>query len=90
MSLQDIEHWRRIETWPVSFYGLYIWKIVYGLCFYDESIVRTLERLLLMFTVPGLTDHWPSDYERCLRTYALLESERLHAACARSVSTETW
>ncbi|KAK9833740.1 hypothetical protein WJX74_004532 [Apatococcus lobatus] len=72
----DIEHWRRIETAPLSFFALYIWKMVVGLRYRNESPVRTLERLLLLFIAPGLSDHWPSDYEYCLRKFCRLRSDR--------------
>ena len=30
----------------------------------QENFLRTLERVIFMFLAPGLTDHWPCDYER--------------------------
>ena len=66
-----------METGPLTFFALYIWKIVEGPRFYHESIVRTMERLALMFIAPGLSNHWPSDYKRCLRKHALLRYARL-------------
>ena len=29
----------------------------------QENFLRTLERILFFFLAPGLTDHWPCDYE---------------------------
>ena len=75
-TMQDIEHWRRIETAPLSFFALYIWKMVAGLRYRHESPVRTLERLLLLFIAPGLSDHWPSDYTHQLAKFCLLRKQR--------------
>ena len=33
----------------------------------QENFLRTLERVLFFFLAPGLTDHWPCDYERKVR-----------------------
>ena len=30
----------------------------------QENFLRTLERIFFFFLAPGLTDHWPCDYER--------------------------
>ncbi|KAK9839591.1 hypothetical protein WJX84_009899 [Apatococcus fuscideae] len=90
----DIEHWRRIEQSPLSFLALYIWKMAVGLRYRHESPVRTLERLVFLFIAPGLTDHWPSDYEYCLRKHSRLrrdgvllappQTEEEHAAIAKN------
>ena len=56
---------------PFNFLVLYIYKMVAGLLVEGESPVRTLQRLILLFVAPGLSDHWPSDYERKLRRIAM-------------------
>jgi hypothetical protein len=33
----------------------------------QENFLRTLERVFFFFLAPGLTDHWPCDYERKVR-----------------------
>ena len=41
--------------------------MIAGFLYYGENIVRTFERFSLFFLAPGLSDHWPSDYETRLR-----------------------
>ncbi|KAK9808596.1 hypothetical protein WJX72_000227 [[Myrmecia] bisecta] len=63
---KQITKWRRREAWgflPLGFY-----KIGHGVVGSDEhSLLRGLYRFMLLFVLPGLGDHWPSDYERMLR-----------------------
>jgi hypothetical protein len=42
----------------------------------QENFLRTLERIAFLFLAPGLTDHWPCDYERKVPVLAL---HALHA-----------
>lgn len=63
--LQDIKKWHQIEGW--GFLPLYLYKLVSGLLGGQENPMRTLYRLLLLVTFPGLNDHFPGDYEAKLR-----------------------
>ncbi len=74
--MQDIEQQRPYEVRPIGFMLRYMYKMWGGLLLEGESPVRTMERFLLMFVAPGLSDHWPSDYERRLRKYAILRSNK--------------
>ena len=62
---QDIKRWHQIEGW--GFLPLYLYKLVTGLLGGQENPMRTLYRLLLLVTFPGLNDHFPGDYEAKLR-----------------------
>ncbi len=63
--LQDIMRWHQIEGW--CFLPLYLYKLATGLLGGQENPVRTLYRVLLLVTFPGLNDHFPGDYEAKLR-----------------------
>ena len=64
-GLQDIRKWHQIEGW--GFLPLYLYKLGSGLLGGQENPMRTLYRLLLLVTFPGLNDHFPGDYENKLR-----------------------
>ena len=63
--LQDIKKAHKIEGW--GFLPLYLYKLGRGLLGGSENPMRTLYRLLLLVTFPGLNDHFPGDYEAKLR-----------------------
>ncbi|CAL5223184.1 g5658 [Coccomyxa viridis] len=62
---KDIRKWHQIEGW--GFLPLYLYKLGSGLLGGQENPMRTLYRLLLLVTFPGLNDHFPGDYEDKLR-----------------------
>lgn len=62
---QDIQRWRTIETW--GFLLLYLYKIPAGKLWRGESWLRLLYRIAFIVVMPGLTDHFPCEYERILR-----------------------
>ena len=59
---QEIKRWHRIEAW--GFLPLYLYKIFAGL---GDGALRSLYRVALLVTFPGLNDHIPSEYESRLR-----------------------
>ena len=59
---QEIKRWHRIEAW--GFLPLYAYKFFAGL---GDGALRSLYRLGLLVTFPGLNDHLPSEYESRLR-----------------------
>lgn len=61
----DLKKWHRIESF--GFLPLYLYKVVNGVA-RGESLLRAVYRMALLVSVPGLSDHWPADYERKLRT----------------------
>lgn len=61
----DISRWRRNETW--GYLPLQLLKTANSLLRRDETVLRALERLALLLTLPGLSDHFPADYEMQLR-----------------------
>ena len=65
LVLQDIKRAHKIEGW--GFIPLYLYKLGRGLLGGSENPMRTLYRLLLLVTFPGLNDHFPGDYEAKLR-----------------------
>ena len=60
----EIKRWHRIEG--LGFLPLYVYKVVAGIVVRGEWL-RTLYRIVLLFVLPGLADHWPSDYEMWVR-----------------------
>lgn len=62
-----IRRWHTIEGF--GFVPLYLYKIVQGLVSRNESPLRTVYRIVLLVILPGLSDHWPADYERQLRKH---------------------
>ena len=51
----------------------------------QENFLRTLERIFFFFLAPGLTDHWPCDYERKVPLLALHASPVQVFSCATDV-----
>ena len=62
----DIRKWHRIEG--AGFVPLYLYKVLAGIVVRGESL-RTLYRIVLLIVLPGLADHWPSDYEVAVRKH---------------------
>lgn len=62
----EIKRWHRIEG--LGFLPLYLYKICAGVVVRGE-ILRTLYRIVLLVVLPGLADHWPSDYEDAMRRH---------------------
>lgn len=60
----DIRRWHRIEGF--GFLPLYVYKLAAGVIGRGEGL-RTVYRLVLLLILPGLADHWPSDYEQWVR-----------------------
>ena len=60
-----IRRWHKIESY--GYLPIQLMKTVGNLLRLRESPIRTLYRLALFVTVPGLSDHFPQDYERLLR-----------------------
>ena len=54
----DIRRWRRNETW--FYLPMQLLKTAYGLLRRDETVLRAVERLALLLTLPGLSDHFPA------------------------------
>ncbi len=54
----DISRWRRNETW--GYLPLQLLKTANSLLRRDETVLRALERLALLLTLPGLSDHFPA------------------------------
>lgn len=46
---------------------LYLYKLIAGIFDRREGWLRSLYRVFLLVTFPGLIDHWPADYEGKLR-----------------------
>ena len=65
LDAQDIQKWHKNEAW--GYLPIQLYKTVGNLITLKESPVRTLYRLALLLSVPGLSDHFPVDYERLLR-----------------------
>lgn len=63
----QVRRWHRIEGF--GFVPLYLYKLGAGVLTRGESL-RTLYRVVLLFVLPGLSDHWPSDYEVWVRRQA--------------------
>lgn len=64
MSLQ-VYRWRMTELWGFPF--CFLAKLWVGLRDPQENWTRNASRLALLFTLPGLMDHFPSDYAGKLR-----------------------
>ena len=64
MSLQ-VYRWRMTELWGFPF--CFLAKLWVGLRDPHENWTRNASRLALLFTLPGLMDHFPSDYAGKLR-----------------------
>ena len=62
-----IKRWHMYEG--VGFIPFYLYKIVQGLASRKESALRSLYRIVLFVALPGLSDHWPADYELQLRRH---------------------
>ena len=62
---KEIEKWHKREAW--GYLPIQLYKIIGNLITLKESPVRTLYRLALLLSVPGLSDHFPVDYECMLR-----------------------
>ncbi|KAK9807288.1 hypothetical protein WJX73_008211 [Symbiochloris irregularis] len=60
----QIKRWHRIEGF--GFLPLYLYKIGAGILTRGETL-RTVYRVVLLVVLPGLADHWPSDYEAAIR-----------------------
>ena len=60
-----VKRWHLIEG--IGFVPLQLYKIVRGLARRQESGLRSVYRLVLLVLLPGLSDHYPADYERQLR-----------------------
>lgn len=60
-----IRRWHTIESY--GYLAIQLLKTFGNLVRFRESPVRTLYRLALYVTVPGLSDHFPQDYEQLLR-----------------------
>lgn len=73
-----MKKWHRREGW--GFIPLYLYKIIAGAFDSKESKLRTLYRIVLLVVFPGLTDHWPSDYEAKLRKALIRESHNSRGA----------
>jgi hypothetical protein len=63
--VQEVKRWHNIEGW--GFIPLYLYKLLAGVFDRREGALRSLYRVFLLVTFPGLTDHWPADYEGKLR-----------------------
>ena len=60
-----MKRWHQIEGW--GFLPLYLYKLVGGALNPREGAMRTLYRVGLLVTFPGLNDHLPAEYEGRLR-----------------------
>ena len=60
-----ISRWHTIESY--GYLPIQLLKTFGNLIRLRESPIRTLYRLALLVTVPGLSDHFPQDYEQLLR-----------------------
>ena len=60
-----IRRWHKIESY--GYLPIQLMKTIGNLVRLRESPIRTLYRLALFLTVPGLSDHFPQDYEQLLR-----------------------
>ncbi|BDA50872.1 probable feruloyl esterase A at C-terminar half [Coccomyxa sp. Obi] len=70
---KEVKRWHNIEGW--GFIPLYLYKLVAGMFDRREKLLRSLYRVFLLVTFPGLTDHWPADYEGKLRKALIREVE---------------
>jgi hypothetical protein len=62
---QEVHRAKQIEGW--GFIPLYLYKTVGGALNPREGAMRTLYRVGLLVTFPGLNDHLPAEYEGRLR-----------------------
>ena len=62
-----IRRWHKIESY--GYLPIQLLKTVGNLVRLREFPVRTVSRLALYLSVPGLSDHFPQDYERLLRDH---------------------
>ena len=60
----EVKRWHNIEGF--GFLPLYVYKVAAGVFMRRESL-RSVYRIVLLFVLPGLADHWPSDYEQWIR-----------------------
>ena len=65
LETKDIAAWYKTETW--GYLPIQLYKTVGNVIRLRESPIRTIYRLALLLTVPGLSDHFPQDYEQLLR-----------------------
>lgn len=65
LETRDIAKWHKGEAW--GYLPIQLYKTVGNLIRLRESPIRTIYRLALLLTVPGLSDHFPQDYEQLLR-----------------------
>lgn len=74
LKTEDIARWHTIEAWGYLFIQLQ--KTFGNLIRFRESPVRTIYRLALLISIPGLSDHFPQDYEQLLRDQVKASSEK--------------
>ena len=60
-----IRRWHKIESY--GYLPIQLLKTFGNLVCLRESPIRTLYRLALLVSIPGLSDHFPQDYEQLLR-----------------------
>ncbi len=72
---EEIRKWHSYEAW--GYIPIHLYKTAANLISLTESPVRTMYRLALLFTLPGLSDHFPADYERLLRDIVEQEVQQL-------------
>lgn len=65
LDQQEVRQAHVREAW--FFLPLYLHKLVAGALNPREAALRTLYRLALLVLLPGLSDHFPGDYEDRLR-----------------------
>ena len=65
LETKDVARWHKAEAW--GYLPIQLYKTVGDLVRLREGPIRTLYRLALLLTVPGLADHFPQDYEQLLR-----------------------
>ena len=65
-----IKRWHKVEGY--GYLLIQLAKTVGNLVRLQESPVRTVSRLALYLSVPGLSDHFPQDYERLLRHHVTI------------------
>jgi hypothetical protein len=62
---KEVRRWHRLEGW--GFLPLYVYKVIVGILDPREAPARALYRIALLVLLPGLSDHFPGDYEERLR-----------------------